>query len=750
VGTVQAEEVAPSPPVTRRAAGRGRVALSPLVGDARPWWTVAGLTLILWGFRLFGYVDTYPLVSIAVVVLALWGIGTIAVVWQQVKVPSWVERSFSGATLGLTLVGFIVWSYLQVVVSPAYGTDELAFDQYAAQLLRHGANPYVHSMAPAFHLFHVSPDGYTFLLNGHAVTSLSYPALSFLVYVPFLLLGWSTQLAVAVNVAAWAVGIVVAFVLLPRPVRPLAIVVGSLSVYVGYAVGGVTDALFVPLLVGAVYQWDRFAWTKGWRAWRGPVLLGLAMAVKQTPWLVLPFLVAGIALESRQSSGSLAAGVRRGARYLAIALGAFCVPNLAFIVMSPHAWLSDVLTPVASHTVPAGQGLVELSLFLGIGGGSLETYSVAVAVVFVALWAAYVVTYPRLKTAAVIIPSVVLFFSARSLGSYLVTVLPAVIVAAFSVRGETTGGRTGVMVDSSVLLGAGDARNGHATNGHARSGDRRNGKGRRGVPGRGGFSGVLADVTRYRVPVVVCLAIFASQLAIASVLTSKPPLEVRITSVRTTGQLATVVQVGVRVTNTTGRAVTPSFTIESGGVLTAFWLRGSGPPRLMPGKDATYMLLAPNFFAQPPLTGGFQVVAFTQRPDAVSRSAAYTPTTWHVSLSPDSLSRVVPLDTPVVVQAQILDPTDRPVHLAGEPVYLGQIIYGQQGLLYGQAIINQGQVGQTPVVAYTDAEGVATFTIRGTQASNDPVYFEANLVNDKQFYPYGYSQILPIRFGNGP
>ena len=155
-------------------------------------------------------------------------------------------------------------------------------------------------MAPAFALFHVSPDGYTFLLNGHTVTSLSYPALSFLLYVPFLAVGWSTELAVAVNVVAWAVGIVLTYVLLPRSIRPLAIVVGSFSVYIGYAVGGVTDALFVPLLIGAVYRWDRFAWTRGPLAWLGPTLLGLAMAVKQTPWLLLPFLVAGVVLEARR------------------------------------------------------------------------------------------------------------------------------------------------------------------------------------------------------------------------------------------------------------------------------------------------------------------------------------------------------------------------------------------------------------------------------------------------------------------
>ena len=45
---------------------------------------------------------------------------------------------------------------------------------------------------------------------------------------------------------------------------------------------------------------------------------------------------------------------------------------------------------------------------------------------------------------------------------------------------------------------------------------------------------------------------------------------------------------------------------------------------------------------------------------------------------------------------------------------------------------------------------MATFVVRGTQASADPVYFEANLVSAGQFYPFGYSEIVPIRFGSRP
>jgi hypothetical protein len=234
---------------------------------------------------------------------------------------------------------------------------------------------------------------------------------------------------------------------------------------------------------------------------------------------------------------------------------------------------------------------------------------------------------------------------------------------------------------------------------------------------------------------------------VIAIFASSSPLSVHITSVRTTGQLATVVQVGVSVTNLTARPAHPSFTVESGGRVTAFWLSAHGPRTLAPHGHANYTLLAPNFFAQPPITGGFQVVAFTSSPATVSRSSSYLPTTLHVSLVPDAVPNIVPLGQPVVFRAEVLDNLNRPVRIEGDPVYLGQVIYGQQGLIFGEAVINQGQVGQTPVVAYTDASGVATFVVRGTRSSSDPVYFEANLVNQSQFYPFGYSEIVPVRFG---
>ena len=136
---------------------------------------LVGGVIIAWAFLLFGYNDSYPWLSLVEVVLGLGGIVVVAsaLVLGDDDVAPWV----GAAALGLSCVAFFLWCWIQIRVAPSYGTDESAFDQYAAYLFTHGHNPYTSSMAPAFPMFHVSPDGYTFRLNGTPITQLSYPAL---------------------------------------------------------------------------------------------------------------------------------------------------------------------------------------------------------------------------------------------------------------------------------------------------------------------------------------------------------------------------------------------------------------------------------------------------------------------------------------------------------------------------------------------------------------------------------------------
>lgn len=666
----------------------------------RIWWTVVGCVLINWSIQLLSAATSYSWVAAPVVVLGAWGLATVLASWlpEQVALPRPLRGALPWATALLTVATFVIWAYVQVRSAPGYGTDELAFDQYAAVLTQHGLNPYLHSMAPAFPLFRVSPDGYTYSVAGMPVTQLSYPALSFLLYVPLLALGLSSQLAVMVNVAAWSLTVLLIFALLPKGVRPAALVIASVAVYVSYAVGGVTDVLYMPLLVLAAYRWNELGRSR--ISYLGPVMLGLAMAVKQTPWPLLPFILCALALDEHARAGG-AAALRTCARYLALAGGAFLAPNLWYLVVSPGRWLSGIFTPIVHPLVPAGQGAVALSLFMRIGGGSLVAFTIATIALGLVLLVLYVGTYPLLRPATFILPALVLFFASRSYGSYLVSLVPAALVGAVTLR-----------------------------------------------PGAGSFRPHAATLLRGRAwgaAILVSAAVFAVALVYA--LTARQPLRLRVAGIRTTGQLATIEQLKVSATNTSGTEVRPSFTVDEGGAITTFWHIVRGPRTLTPGASATYTIVAPNMPAQPSISGGFTVLAFSRGPAAVSSTSPYEPSAMHVALTPDAVNAIVPVGRPVTIHAELLDPLNQRVRRANVPVYLGQIIYEQSGLELGEATINSAAPGQTPVSAYTDAQGVATFTLVGTQATSDPVYFEANLVQSSQFYPYGYSKILPIRFG---
>ena len=665
---------------------------------ARASWTVAGAVVISWAFLLYGYGDSYPWLAYVEVLVGLFGLGVVAIAWLH-NGDSF-PRTLGWVTLGVSVFVFLLWCWIQVRVAPNYGTDEAAFDQYAAQLVQHGHNPYAVSMAKSFNIFHVSPDGYTFRLNGTPVTTLSYPALSFLLYLPFLIIGWSSQLAIGVNVIAWATGIALAYWLLPRAMKPMAIVLGSLGVYTGFAVGGVTDALYIPFLVIAVYQWDKFAALRGWRKWISPTAMGLAVSIKQTPWFVLVFLLVGLYLHATYKGESARKGRRVVGSYLWRVLFIFLIPNFVFIVASPSDWLRGVLTPIFGNAVPAGQGWIALSNFLGVGGSSVHLYTFLELTVVLLSLIAFIVFYPRTKAIAILIPSIVLFFSERSFASYLVMLLLPALVAACSIQLD--------------------------------------------APPSVPVMEYLWGSTIRRTIVIGSLGLFG--IALLATTLFEQPVKLEIQSVTTTGQLATVIDATVNVTNNTGHSIHPVFSSEGGGAITAPWNITTGPKSLSANSSATYVIQAPNFFAQPSLSGGFQIVALTTSPAAMSVSGPYTPTNWHVNLNPEAVNKPVLIGIPTTFEAQVLNSTNNAVDRAGIPVYLGQVSYAQQGLIFTEAVINKGQIGQTPIEARTNSQGVATFVITGTQASIDPVYFEANLINSQASYPYGYSDIVPIRF----
>jgi hypothetical protein len=677
----------------------------------RLWWTLVGATLLTWGFLIKPAAPHDPFAVFVALLATAWGLGTVVAAWLPRRVNGAVGEVCAWTTALIIFAAFIVWALQQLHAGSGYGTDELAFNQYAGQLAQHGLNPYTHSMNGAFPEFRVSAGGYTYSLTGQRVTQLSYPALSFLVYVPFLALGWTNQLAPMLDVIGWGIATLLIFGLLPRRHRVFALVLGSVGVYTNLAVIGLTDMVFMPLLVIAAYRWNRFD-ARSWKSYVGPVAFGLAMAMKQTPWPILPFLLAGLLIEEHNRA-DLRAGVRRAGAYLAAALCAFLLPNLPYMATAPLAWVHGSLTPFISNLVPAGQGSIAMSLLLGVGGGSLEAYTVLSLLVLVLLLVAYCASYPALRPIAFFLPAIAYFFAERSYAIYLVALIPPAVVGAMTLD------TPGIWLER---VGSG---------GHPPSGPPPPPPPRWAAWARS--RGWALGTAGAALLCVVCAAV---------ALASRSPLSLRVTSVATGPPNNLVQELLLHVTNRSGSPARPAFTLQTAAGVTSFWRITAGPRTLGPGRSATYALSSPNTPSELTLNQGITVLALLRHPASVSVSQAFMPKTWHGGFDPESIDSLVPLRKTINVRVQLLNSWDQPIAKSDVPVTVSQSLRGESAV----AELNGGPAGE-PETSVTNSHGVADFQIVGVRTSTAPLTLTANLPDGDGF---GYRALggrsLLVRF----
>ena len=397
-------------------------------------------------------------------------------------------------------------------------------------------------------------------------------------------LGLTHMVSDWVDLGAWLVTAVLIFCMLPSALRWLAPTLLLSGVFAGAFANGGTDALFVPFLVVAVWRWDRWPQrsARGLPAWIGPVSLGIACSVKQSPWFCVPFLLVGVACESRRAGrGGRWGGTGSATRYGLIVMGTFLLVNLPFLVWSPSAWVRGTFLPMVDPLVADGQGVVTLALHGLTGGVVLPWMSAAAGLALVALLVAFGLWEPRLRRAWLFLVPLALFVPDRSLANYMTDFVPAALVAAASVRPMTA-----------AAAGPGWA-------------DRR--------------------------PWASRLAVALPALGVVALLVvafTSVPLDVAVDGVQVSGVATTdggqwFRAVEVSVHNTSDRALTPRFMLSSGGGHPgAFWRsrvdRGRDP---VPADGVTEFTIRPSRFTSTPPHGQWWLVAvYTTAPDALSTS----------------------------------------------------------------------------------------------------------------------------------
>jgi hypothetical protein len=313
----------------------------------------------------------------------------------------------------------------------------------------------------------------------------------------------------------------------------------------------------------------------------------------------------------------------------------------------------------------------------------------------VAMIAALMGWYPHLKPLLPVLPLVALLLPTRSLNSYFVYAIPGLLVAV------TTVGRA------------------PAVPWPARRHLRRVAQG-----------GAI-------------VAAGAGVLALGVAVLTPPPLLLQPIDQHTTGQLQSVDSLTVVARNTTDQPLSPHFAVALGAYMSSFWIVDQGPPQIPAHGSAQYVLVAPNAASMPNVEQESVVFALTDKPATISTVRLFAATTERTEITPQAVNRIVTDPAEVAFDVAVVDRLNNPVATAGVKVSLGQVLYSSEGLFPGLASINGQPEGQSPVIALTDASGVAHFMIRAVQQQPHEVFFQAWLQDP---FPHGYSGLVSVHF----
>ena len=347
------------------------------------------------------------------------------------KHPTRLQRILLVVTLLVTIAGGIelgrsIWiSFLP----PQFSNDGTSLDTNAAILLIEGHNPYTDSnMIDLARRFPIQPDWTTPLRTGQFKNRIdypsmsdlqsvldtdlraksmpefeakvSYPPLSFLTLVPFVL--FKDYNVLPFYLLSYLALVAIGWKLARRELRPWVLLLALANVPMWTStVGGNLDVFSMLLVI--------LAWFLRERRWSSALVLGLALATKQTAWFFLPFYAV---LLFRQH------GLKETLYRLTIAGSVFLVCNLPFILWNPQAWMASILAPLDPLMFPMGVGIVGLSVTHLMPYLPQHIYSILEAIAMLGTLVWYWRICRKHPEAAMLLAVVPLFFAWRSLPSY--------------------------------------------------------------------------------------------------------------------------------------------------------------------------------------------------------------------------------------------------------------------------------------------------------------------------------------------
>ncbi|MDV7218584.1 hypothetical protein [Streptomyces prunicolor] len=534
---------------------------------------LADISLFIGVRSVWTQAASHRLVVAAVVCLCYASIlvcGVLALVVRRARSLARIDLAVLVTAVLLTLSA---WSVFHS------GGDEAVLTTQAARELVAGHPIYGQPWPWLFHPNHGV--ALTPTVTGGYDYTYGYPPLETLLTAPLLWIGHGGAPATAVATAALIAAAVLMWRLLPVPWRSAATLAClGLGLLPTYGRQGYPAVLAMALLVPVVICWPRIG--RGGRL--GPAgiaqaaCLGAACAAQQLPWFLTPFLLAGIYAVRRGELGARQAALVL-LRVVGIAVTVWLLINTYFIVHEPRTWLAGIALPLTQGAVVHGQGLVDISLYFTNGSDRLDWYSHASILLAAGLLAVFVLFVRRLGPAATVLPWCAFYLATRSQDGYYLMMTPLWLASA--VTAPITEFRDAWQPRPRLLSGP-----------HRR-------------PAR------VAAAVLLLTPALAGAAVAA---------TGEPPMTMKITGVRRAASTV-VTRLTVQVTNSSGTALTPHYTLTTGQGMSKYWSQVGGPATLAAHSTATIELRPPDgTFTLPHKRVRIRMRAFTATPQTLSSS----------------------------------------------------------------------------------------------------------------------------------
>ena len=516
---------------------------------------------------------SHRLVVAAVVCLCYASILVCGVLALVVRRTRSLARIDLAVLVTAVLLALSAWSVFHT------GGDEAVLTTQAAKELVAGHPIYGQ---PWPWLFHPSQGvALTPTVTGGYDYTYGYPPLETLLTAPLLWIGHGGAPATAVATGALIAAAVLMWRLLPTQWRPAATMAClGLGLLPTYGRQGYPAVLALALLVPVVIRWPRIG--SGGRLGRAGIAqaacLGAACAAQQLPWFLTPFLLAGIYAVRRGELGARQAALVL-LRIVGVAVTVWLLINTYFIVHEPSTWLRGIALPLTQGAVVHGQGLVDISLYFTNGSDRLDWYSHASMLLAAGLLAVFVLFVRRLGPAATVLPWCAFYLATRSQDGYYLLMTPLWLASA-------------VTAPIAEFRAAWQPR-----------------------------PRPLSGPHRRQARVAAAVLLVTPALASAAVAaTGAPPMTMRLTGVRRA--LPTVVtRLALKVTNASGDALTPHYTLTTGQGMSRYWSQVGGPATLPAHSTETIELRPPNgTFTLPHKKVRIRVRAFTATPQTLSSS----------------------------------------------------------------------------------------------------------------------------------